>query len=523
MRENVRNNANGPLRHLICVLGDQLDRHASAFDGFDPSLDAVWMAEVREEAEHVWSSKPRIVMFLSAMRHFAASLRTEGISLYYRKIDDPENRHSFADELTLCLQHTSPHKLIITEPGEYRVKKAFTDICKRLNVPLDIRPDRSFFCTHEEFEEHASRHKQLRMEYFYREMRKRHHVLMDAEKPLGGNWNFDAQNRQVFSKKGPDISSPAISFPPDEITREVINLVQERFQSHPGILEDFNWPVSPAQAQEALGDFANNRLRQFGPYQDAMWTDQPFLYHSCLSAAMNLKLLDPREVIRQAETAFTNHLVPINSAEGFIRQVLGWREFIRGIYWRYMPGYLKMNALSAESDLPKWYWTGNTDVYCLQEVIRQTFRYGYAHHIQRLMVTGLFALLLGVRPQEVHRWYLAVYVDAVEWVELPNTLGMSQFADGGILASKPYVATGKYINRMSNYCENCHYDPNRVTGEHACPFTALYWHFLIRHARMLSKNPRMALQVRNLGRLDKQRIKEINRQAERLKTGFLSL
>jgi deoxyribodipyrimidine photolyase-related protein len=522
MREKVKNNPKRPLRHLVCVLGDQLDRNASAFDGFDQSQDAVWMAEVREEAEHVWSSKSRIVMFLSAMRHFAASLSTEGIPLYYRKIDDPKNRQGFVDELALCLQHASPQKLIITEPGEYRVKKAFTDICKRLDVPLDTRPDRSFFCSHEEFEEHASRHKQLRMEYFYRDMRRRHRVLMDAEKPLGGKWNFDARNRQVFSKKGPEISSPAVSFPPDEITREVSTLVKQRFQSHPGSLDDFNWPVTPEQAQAALRDFVQSRLKFFGPYQDAMWTDYPFLYHSGLSAAMNLKLLDPREVIRQAEAAFTNHLVPINSAEGFIRQVLGWREFIRGVYWRYMPGYPDMNALGAESDLPKWYWTGDTDAYCLQEVIRQTLRYGYAHHIQRLMVTGLFALLLGVRPREVHRWYLAVYVDAVEWVELPNTLGMSQFADGGILASKPYAATGKYINRMSNYCENCPYDPNRVTGEHACPFTTLYWHFLIRHARMLSKNPRMALQVRNLERLDKQRIKEINRQAKRVTTGFVS-
>ena len=275
--------------------------------------------------------------------------------------------------------------------------------------------------------------------------------------------------------------------------------------------------MTRAQARQALRDFVRHRLPRFGLRQDAMWTGEPYLYHSRLSAAMNLKLLDPREVIGEAERTWRAGAAPIEAVEGFIRQVLGWREYVRGIYWLRMPAYLEGNALGADRPLPGFYWTGETEMACLREVIEQTLNHGYAHHIQRLMVTGLYALLLGVDPIEVHEWYLAIYVDAVEWVELPNVVGMSQYADGGLMASKPYVATGRYIQRMSDYCRRCRFDPGRAAGEGACPFTTLYWDFLRRHRALLRRNPRMRMQVRNLDRLDVSALREIRRRAEELR------
>jgi len=305
------------------------------------------------------------------------------------------------------------------------------------------------------------------------------------------------------------------------MTREVIQLVQERFQDHPGCLEEFDWPVTAAAARLALDDFIENRLPEFGDYQDAMWTDEPWLYHSRLSAVMNLKLLNPRDVLNAAETAWRKGKVPLAAAEGFIRQILGWREYVRGIYWHFMPGYVRMNELECQQPLPAFYWTGETEMNCLRQAIGQTLRLGYAHHIQRLMVTGLFSLLLGVRPQEVHEWYLAVYVDAVEWVELPNTLGMSQHGDGGLMASKPYIASGKYIQRMSNYCSGCRYDPAKATGPGACPFTTLYWDFLMRHELRLRRNQRMSMQIKNLSRLTTADKEAIQVEAEALRKSLL--
>jgi deoxyribodipyrimidine photolyase-related protein len=344
-------------------------------------------------------------------------------------------------------------------------------------------------------------------------------VLVDARgQPEGGRWNYDAENRRAFGRAGPGDAPAPRSFAPDRTTRKVIAAVRRVLPRHPGSLDSFDWPVTPPQASAALADFVEHRLANFGAFQDAMWSGQAFLYHSRLSAALNLKLLTPRAAIAAAEQAFRDRRVPLNSAEGFIRQVLGWREYVRGVYWLHMPRYLDMNALNARASLPAFYWTGETDAACLREAITQTLRLGYAHHIQRLMVTGLFALLLGVDPREVHRWYLAVYVDAVEWVELPNTLGMSQYADGGIMASKPYVATGSYINRMSDYCRHCRFDPARSAGERACPFTTLYWDFLMRHGRSLSHNPRMRLQLRNLDRLGRTERRDVKEAAERVRS-----
>jgi deoxyribodipyrimidine photolyase-related protein len=355
------------------------------------------------------------------------------------------------------------------------------------------------------------------MEFFYRMMRERHGYLMEKKDPIGGDWNFDKQNRKSFGKSGPPTIYRPSAFPPDEITCEVIKVVEEQFPEHPGNLKNFDYPVTPADARAALQQFITLALPNFGDYQDAMWTGEHVLFHSRLSAAMNLKILDPREVLGAAEQAYHDGLAPLPAVEGFVRQILGWREYVRGIYWMHMPGYGSLNYLNAKAPLPNFYWTGKTNMRCLHAAIEQTLQTGYAHHIQRLMVTGLFALLLGVKLQELHEWYLAIYVDAVEWVELPNTLGMSQYGDGGLMASKPYVASGKYIDRMSNYCQGCSFDPNESIGIKACPFTTLYWDFLDRHSKLLYKNPRMRMQYKNLDRIPPQRLKLIQVRAEEIR------
>jgi deoxyribodipyrimidine photolyase-related protein len=299
----------------------------------------------------------------------------------------------------------------------------------------------------------------------------------------------------------------------------VIALVNTRFAQHPGTLESFAWPVTREQALQALALFIQQRLPLFGRYEDALWPGEPWLYHSHLSAALNLKLLNAREVVQAAEAAYHAGAAPLASVEGFIRQILGWREYVRGIYWTQMPAYAERNALNAQEPLPAWYWTGHTDMACLREAITQTLQHGYAHHIQRLMVTGLYTLLLGVQPQRVHEWYLSVYVDAVEWVELPNTLGMSQYGDGGLMASKPYVATGKYIQRMGGPCAGCRYDPALREGERACPYTTLYWDFLMRHEALLAKNARMALQVKNVARMTDAQRAAVKQRAQAIRNG----
>ncbi len=504
-----------PVRHLVLVLGDQLNADATAFDGFEPKRDVVWMAEVAEESTHVWSSKPRTVVFLSAMRHFRAALEQRGWRVHYGALDDADNTQTLAGELARAVRTLRPEKLIVTEPGDWRVGQALAAAAERGGLELEVRTDRHFLATREDFRMHALGRKQLRMEFFYREMRRKHGVLLDeAGEPVGGQWNFDHDNRGSFGRGGPPVRPAPRAFPPDATTRAVIALVEKKFAAHPGRLDAFDWPVTAEDAQAALADFVAHRLADFGQYQDAMWTREPWLYHSRLAAAMNLKLLDPREVIRAAERAYAEQRGSLASVEGFIRQILGWREYVRGIYWLQMPAYLELNALGAHEALPAFYWTGETEMACLRDAIGQTLEHGYAHHIQRLMVTGLYALQLGVEPRRVHEWYLAVYVDAVEWVELPNTLGMSQYADGGVMASKPYAATGKYIQRMSNYCSGCRFDPAKAVGDDACPFTTLYWDFLLRHEPLLAKNQRMALQVKNLARL-----KPAERDAIRARAG----
>ncbi len=510
------------LRSLVLVLGDQLDLDASAFDGFDATQDAVWMAEVAQESTHVWSSKPRTALFLSAMRHFAIALHQRQRPLHYTQLDDGGNAGSLAAQLQADITRLQPQQLVMTAPGDWRVLQAIKAVAKTSGLVLDVRDDRHFYCTVRDFAAHAKGRKQLRMEFFYREQRKRFAVLMQPDapdKPIGDQWNFDADNREAFGPQGPGAVPPRTRFEPDSTTRAVLDLVAQRFADHPGSLASFAWPVTRDQALQALHAFVSQRLPLFGRFQDALWKGDPWLYHAHLSAALNLKLINPREVVAAAVAAFEAGHAPLASVEGFVRQILGWREYVRGIYWTHMPAYLEHNALGAQADLPAWFWTGQTDMACLHDALAQTLAHGYANHIQRLMVTGLFTLMLGVQPQQVHAWYLAVYVDAVEWVELPNTLGMSQYGDGGLMASKPYVATGKYIDRMGPYCKGCRYNPALRTGDTACPYTTLYWDFLARHHQSLASNPRMALQVKNLARLTPEDLAAVAERAAAIRSG----
>lgn len=516
MTFNTKSGAGLPAkaRKLVIVLGDQLDEQSAALHGFDPAQDVVWMAEVAEESSHVWSAKQRIAVFLSAMRHFADHLRGQGLPLIYTRLEDADNMGTLHAELGKVIMQMNPLELVLVAPGDWRVLQNLRATARAHGLPLDIRDDMHFFSTVRDFAAHARGRKQLRLEYWYRELRRKHGVLMDGSEPVGGQWNFDADNRESFGKTGPQGVPPPTRFSPDATTLEVLALVNHRFADHPGTLASFGWPVTRVQALEALHTFIQQRLPMFGKYEDAMWSGEIWLYHSHLSSALNLKLLHAREVVQAAEDAYHAGRAPLAAVEGFVRQILGWREFVRGVYWTQMPEYLERNALNAQAALPQWYWTGQTDMACLKDAINQTLEHGYAHHIQRLMVTGLYALLLGVQPQAVHAWYLSVYVDAVEWVELPNTLGMGQFGDGGLMASKPYVASGKYIQRMSNHCQGCRFDPALSTGALACPFTTLYWDFLMRHEELLKKNPRMAMQLKNLARLDMQARHAIHAQAQ---------
>ena len=515
-------------RALVIILGDQLDRGGAAFDGFDRGRDRVWMAEVAEESTHVWTHKARIAVFLAAMRHFRDRLVEDGVSVDYTELAPAARKGepaTLAAAVAASLRRLAKagwtaERLVVVEPGEWRVREALREAAATAGLPLEIRTDRHFFSTTEEFAAHARGRKQLRLEYFYRPLREKFGVLMVDGEPAGGQWNFDAENRGAFPKGGPGPLPAPVRFAPDAVTQDVIDLVNVRFAGHPGSLAAFDWPVTPDAARAALDDFLAHRLPRFGRYQDAIWTGEPWLYHSRLAQALNMKLLDPRDVIAGAERAWREGRAPLEAAEGFIRQVIGWREYVRGVYWHFMPGYLDRNALAADRPLPNLYWTGVTEMNCLRDAVGQTLEHGYAHHIQRLMVTGLFALLFGVEPKRVHEWYLAVYVDAVEWVELPNTLGMSQFADGGVMASKPYCATGAYLDRMSNACKGCRFEPKQATGENACPFTTLYWDFLARHERLLAKNQRMTMQLKNLARKPAAEIRGIRRLADEFREGL---
>lgn len=481
------------------ILGDQLSQSVSSLQRGDRDVDRILMVEVHEEAMYVRHHKKKIAFLFSAMRHFADQLRRDGWQVDYVQLDDPENTGSFSGEVERAVRRHRPDRLLLTEPGEWRVLEMMRTWAEALSCPVEILEDDRFVATHAEFQAWADGRKQLRMEYFYREMRRKTGLLMNGDQPEGGKWNYDAENRKPAKA---DLFMPMpMEFAPDEKTRGVLALVRDRFADHFGDLDPFWFGVTRTQALSALDQFIDNALHAFGDYQDAMLEGEKFLYHSLLSLYINAGLLDPLEVCQRVETAYRDGRAPLNAAEGFIRQIIGWREYVRGIYWLKMPDYVDLNYFGNTRDLPEFYWTADTEMACLRAAISQTKEDAYAHHIQRLMVTGNFALLAGVDPKQAHEWYLAVYADAYEWVELPNTLGMSQFADGGLLGSKPYAASGNYINKMSDHCKTCRYDVKLKTGEDACPFNPLYWDFLHRNREKLAGNPRMAQMYRTWDRM----------------------
>ena len=484
---------------LIPVLGDQLSLNLSSLAGVNPSKSVILMVEVEEETTYVGHHKAKLAYILSAMRHHAVALREAGWVVDYVTIDDDNNTGSFTGEIARATERHPLTHIRVTEAGEWRVKTMLESWGDRFDMSVEILADDRFLASHAEFETWAEDRKQLRMEFFYRDMRRKSRLLMDGDKPEGGQWNYDSENRKPAKR---DLTMPKpLAFAPDGMTQDVMAVVERRFPDNLGQTQKFGFAVTRADALRQKAHFLDYALPLFGDYQDAMLTGEPFLWHSVLSPYINSGLLDPLELCSEVEARYREDKVPLNAAEGFIRQIIGWREYMRGIYWLAGPDYADRNALGAKRALPEFYWTGRTDMHCMSQAIGQTLEFAYAHHIQRLMITGNFALIAGVDPKQVHEWYLAVYADAYEWVELPNTLGMSQFADGGLLASKPYAASGAYINRMSDYCGNCRYDVKQRIGQDACPFNALYWDFMARNEGLLRKNSRMAMPYKNWDRM----------------------
>jgi deoxyribodipyrimidine photolyase-related protein len=451
--------------------------------------------------------------FFSAMRNFRDAQRANGRRVFYSELDDPRNRGSLSSEISRYIDEIAPNRIKVLDPGDWRVANSL----RKLVLPIEFCDDRDFLRSRPAFEEFSRAHSRPAMETFYRTMRRKLGILIDQNgKPIGGTWTLDSDNRAAFGRDGPPMHIRMKRFRPNSATKEATAMVQREFSDNPGKLDTFDLPVTREQAVSALDDFVEHRLADFGRYQDAMYSREPFLFHSYLSGLLNLHLLTPREVIESTLRNTGN--APLNSIEGFVRQVIGWREFVRGIYWREMPGYADLNVLEADLPVPVFYWTGETDMRCLAEAIGHTIDHAYAHHIERLMVLGLFCLLLGVRPYDVHLWHMSMFWDAIDWVSLPNALGMSRYGDGGVVGTKPYVASGSYINRMSDYCGHCRYDPREATGETACPFTTLYWDFLARHERRFAKNPRMRQQYANLHRKDDGELGNIRSAAHRLRT-----
>jgi (6-4)DNA photolyase len=504
---------------LVLVLGDQLTQSVAALRAADRKRDVVLLAEVQQEASYVRHHKKKIAFVLSAMRHFADELADDGWRVDYVKLNDQGNSGSIVVEVERALSRHGCGCVLVTKPGEWRLFDALEKLRERLNVDFNILEDDRFLCSGCEFARWANGRKQLRMEHFYREMRRRTGLLMDEHgEPCGGRWNFDTENRKP-PKKELVPASPK-RFPTDETTQKVLQLVDVWFGDHFGALEPFWFAVTRKQAEAAFDHFVENSLEHFGDYQDAMLLGKPFLYHAVASLYLNVGLLDPLGTCRQVDDAYRMGHISVYAAEGFIRQIIGWREYVRGIYWLEMPDYVHLNFFEHQHPLPDFYWTAQTDMACIRACVEQTRDEAYAHHIQRLMITGNFAMLVGVDPKAVHEWYLAVYADAYEWVELPNTLGMSQFADGGLLGSKPYAAGGNYINRMSDYCSDCHYNVKEKSGPSACPFNYLYWDFLWRHRAKLAGNPRLAHAYRTLDRMDNRRKAEIPLDANRFIQGL---
>lgn len=495
------------MTNLRLILQDQLAHSISSLSEIDKKNDVVIMSELITEFTYVKHHKKKIAFILSAMRHFAKELRDAKIKIDYTSLDNPYNTGSLKSEIQKAIQKHQPVKIIVTSPSEYRILKDIEQWKNNFDLPIEIRPDNRFLYTPQEFKKWASGRKQLRMEYFYHEVRKKYNIFMNGNEPEGGKWNYDIENRKSPTD---DLNIPkTYQSRPDDITREVINLVDKYFPSHFGDLDPFYFAVTRKHAKRALDQFIRERLISFGDYQDAMIQNEPWMFHSHLSFYLNCGLLNPLECVTAAEYVYHQNQAPINAVEGFIRQIIGWREYVRGIYWLKMPGYKEENFFNATRNLPDFYWHGNSKMNCLNQCIQETKKNAYAHHIQRLMILGNFALLAGIDPKQVNEWFLIVYADAYEWVELPNVSGMILFADGGYLASKPYAAGGNYINKMSNYCKNCSYKVTKKNGKDACPFNYLYWDFLARNRMKLESNPRIAMMYKTYDRIDNTKKSEI--------------
>ncbi len=504
------------MTRVILVLGDQLSPEVSALQAGNPARDVVVMAEVMAEASYVRHHPKKIAFCFAAMRKFAVGLREAGWQVAYTRLDDADNSQSIPGELLRRAKAHGATRVLATQPGEWRLFEVLGGRSGDFPLAIDWLPDDRFFASSRDFKAWAEGRKSLRMEYFYREMRRRSGILMEGGQPAGGKWNFDHHNRKP-PPGGIDTKGP-MQFPPDAVVEEVLALVEARFPDNFGRLRPFWFATDRGQARRALAHFIKAALPRFGDYQDAMLADHAYLYHAGISVYLNAGLLTPREVCAAAEQAWRDGRAPINAVEGFIRQILGWREYVRGIYFMEGPDYPRRNALNHQRALPEFYWSGDTDMRCIAHAVGQTRDEAYAHHIQRLMVTGNFALLAGVNPTELHEWYLAVYADAYEWVEAPNTVGMSQHADGGLLGSKPYVSSGAYIDRMSDYCGGCRYRVKDKTGPDACPFNLLYWHFLMRHRDRFERNPRMGNMYRTWDRMAEDRRDTVLAEADRFLT-----
>ena len=496
------------MKTLRLILADQLSQSISSLENCNKSKDIILMCELNEYVTNVKHHKKKIAFWFSAMRHFCEDLKEMKYNVNYVKIDDKNNSGSLLSEVKKLLHNGDISNIVVTSPSEYDLMQEIIKLKDDIDIPLEIKDDNRFLCTPEYFEKWSSDKKNLRMEFFYREMRKKHSILMDGNEPIGGKWNFDSENRKP-PKEGLDIPKPYLVHR-DNITNEVIKTVEDLFANHFGDMEPFNFAVTRRDALNVLKSFIKNRLNNFGDYQDAMIQGEPWMYHSHISFYINCGLLLPIECVREAENAYYNGDAPLNAVEGFIRQIIGWREYVRGIYWLKMPGYKRENFFESKSNLPEFYWDGKTKMNCIKQCVKETKSNAYAHHIQRLMVLGNFALLSGIDPKYVNDWFLIVYADAYEWVELPNVSGMILFADGGYLASKPYAAGGNYINKMSDYCKKCTYKVTKKTGDDACPFNYLYWDFLSRNREKLKNNHRISMMYKTYDRMNDEKKEEIS-------------
>lgn len=503
------------MKTLRLILGDQLNIKHSWFQERSDNI-TYCLFEMRQETDYVTHHIQKVIGFFSAMREFANDLRNNGHKVEYFKINDDNNTQSLVDNLSFLIKKHTIECFEYIYPDEYRIDKQLTDFCKSLNIENNVVSAEHFYTKREDLTVFFEGKKQHLMENFYRDMRKQHDILMVSDQPEGGKWNYDKSNRNKW--KG-DVDIPRYKLFKNDVS-EVVDDIKTAEIKTIGKFETktFPYPINRGQALEQLKYFCEELLIHFGDYQDAMHTDEDYLFHSRLSFAINLKLISPKDVVKTVMNYYRKHGEDINisQVEGFIRQIIGWREYMRGMYWALMPEYKTKNKLDNHNKLPDFFWTGDTKMNCLKHAITNSLNNGYAHHIQRLMITGNYALLTQTNPDEVDDWYLGIYVDALEWVQLTNTRGMSQFADGGKIATKPYVSSGSYINKMSNYCSDCHYNKSKKIEEDACPFNSLYWNFLDDKREKLGNNFRMGMMYSLLDKMDKQDLNNIKEKAQHI-------